>query len=62
LAVETIVEKIFDKQEMDPIVSSFMKSDKELPHLLQYLLEYKRYKYGFFAGVQNYMVRLLRKD
>jgi len=62
LAVETIVEKIFDKQELDPIVSSFMKSDKELQRLLQYLLEYKRYKYGFFAGVQNYMVRLLRKD
>ena len=62
LAVETIVEKIFDKKELDPIVSSFVKWDKELPRLLEYLLEYKRYKYGFFAWVQNYMVRLLRKD
>ena len=62
LAVETIVEKIFDKNELDPIVSSFVKWDKELPRLLQYLLEYKRYKYGFFAWVQNYMIRLMRKD
>ena len=62
LAVETIVEKIFDKKELDPIVTSFVKWDKELPRLLEYLLEYKRYKYGFFAWVQNYMVRLLRKD
>ena len=62
LAVETIVERIFDKKELDPIVSTFVKWDKELPRLLEYLLEYKRYKYGFFAWVQNYMVRLLRKD
>ena len=62
LAVETIVEKMFDKTELDPIVSSFVKWDKELSRLLQYLLEYKRYKYWFFAWVQNYMIRLMRKD
>jgi len=62
LAVETIVEKIFNKQELIPLVNSFLKSDNQLPQLFQYLLEYKKYKYWFFAGVQNYLIKLLRVE
>ena len=62
LAVDTIIEKIFPKPERDPIVESFLKSDKELNRVLENLLEYKKYKYGFFAWIQNYMIRLLRKE
>ena len=62
LAVDTIIEKIFDKNEWNPIVESFLKSDKELSRVMQNLLWYKKYKYGFFAWLQNYMIRLLRQS
>lgn len=45
LAIETIVSKIFPKNELDPLVQSFLKSDEKLPVLFEYLLEYKKYKY-----------------
>lgn len=60
IAVETIVARIFDKTELDPLVQSFLTSDEQLPQLFEYLLEYKKYKYWFFAGVQNYIIKLLR--
>ncbi|RAL56939.1 hypothetical protein BSK20_01555 [SR1 bacterium human oral taxon HOT-345] len=62
IAVETIVARIFDKTELDPLVQSFLTSDEQLPQLFEYLLEYKKYKYGFFAGVQNYIIKLLRSE
>jgi hypothetical protein len=62
LAVDTIIEKIFDKNEWNPIVESFLKSDKELSRVMQNLLWYKKYKYGFFAWLQNYMMMLLRQS
>ena len=62
IAVETIVARIFDKTELDPLVQSFLTSDEQLPQLFEYLLEYKKYKYWFFAGVQNYIIKLLRSE
>ncbi len=62
IAVETIVSRIFDKTELDPLVQSFLTSDEQLPQLFEYLLEYKKYKYWFFAGVQNYIIKLLRSE
>ena len=62
IAVETIVARIFDKTELDPLVQSFLTSDERLPQLFEYLLEYKKYKYWFFAGVQNYIIKLLRSE
>ena len=62
IAVETIVARIFDKTELDPLVHSFLTSDQQLPQLFEYLLEYKKYKYWFFAGVQNYIIKLLRSE
>ncbi|MFC2494684.1 MAG: hypothetical protein ACFNWZ_00565 [Candidatus Absconditicoccaceae bacterium] len=62
IAVETIVARIFDKTELDLLVQSFLTSDEQLPQLFEYLLEYKKYKYGFFAGVQNYIIKLLRSE
>ena len=62
IAVETIVARIFDKTEFDPLVQSFLTSDEQLPQLFEYLLEYKKYKYWFFAGVQNYIIKLLRSE
>ena len=62
IAVETIVARIFDKTELDPLVQSFLTSDEQLPQLFEYLLEYKKYKYWFFAGVQNYVIKLLRSE
>ena len=61
-AVETIVARIFDKTELDLLVQSFLTSDEQLPQLFEYLLEYKKYKYWFFAGVQNYIIKLLRSE
>lgn len=62
IAVETIISRIFDKTELDPLVQSFLTSDEQLPQLFEYLLEYKKYKYWFFAGVQNYIIKLLRSE
>ena len=62
IAVDTIVSRIFDKTELDPLVHSFLTSDQQLPQLFEYLLEYKKYKYWFFAGVQNYIIKLLRSE
>ena len=62
IAVETVVARIFDKTELDPLVQSFLTSDEQLPQLFEYLLEYKKYKYWFFAGVQNYIIKLLRSE
>ena len=62
IAVETIVARIFDKTELDLLVQSFLTSDEQLPQLFEYLLEYKKYKYWFFAGVQNYIIKLLRSE
>ena len=62
IAVETIVARMFDKTELDPLVQSFLTSDEQLPQLFEYLLEYKKYKYWFFAGVQNYIIKLLRSE
>ena len=62
IAVETIVARIFDKTELDPLVQSFLTSDEQLPQLFEHLLEYKKYKYWFFAGVQNYIIKLLRSE
>lgn len=62
IAVDTIVSRIFDKTELDPLVYSFLTSDQQLPQLFEYLLEYKKYKYWFFAGVQNYIIKLLRSE
>lgn len=45
LVVDTIIAKIFPKNEIDPIVQSFLKSDDQLLELFDYLLEYKKYKY-----------------
>ena len=62
IAVETVVARIFDKTELDPLVQSFLTSDEQLLQLFEYLLEYKKYKYWFFAGVQNYIIKLLRSE
>ena len=45
IAVDTIVSRIFDKTELDPLVHSFLTSYQQLPQLFEYLLEYKKYKY-----------------
>jgi len=45
LVVEAIVSKIFNKPELDNLVQSFLKSEENLPRLLDYLLTYKKYKH-----------------
>lgn len=62
IAVETIVARIFDKTELDPLVQSFLTSWERITQLFEYLLEYKKYKYWFFSGVQNYIIKLLRSE
>lgn len=62
LVVDTIISRIFSKTELDPLVQSFLKSDEKLPILFDYLLEYKKYKYWFFAGIQNYIIKLFRAE
>lgn len=62
LVVDTIISKIFPKNELDPLVNSFVKGNENLLRLFSYLLEYKKYKHGFFAGVQNYMIKLFRSE
>ena len=62
LVVEAIVSKIFNKSELDSLVQSFLKSEENLPRLLDYLLTYKKYKHWFFAWVQNYIIKLFRSE
>ncbi len=62
IAVETIVARIFEKTEFDPLVNSFLSGNEKLPLLFDELLDYKKYKYWFFAGVQNYIIKLLRSE
>lgn len=45
IAVETIVARIFEKTEFDPLVNSFLSGDEKLPLLFDELLDYKKYKY-----------------
>lgn len=62
IAVDTIINKIFPKTETDPLVQSFLKSGEKLNELFDYLLENKKYKYWFFSGIQNYVIKLFRAE
>lgn len=48
IIVDEIIKRIYDKKELDPIIKSFTKSGQNLQSLFNYLLDYKRYKEGFF--------------
>ena len=60
IIVDEIIKRIYDKKELDPIIKSFTKSGQNLQSLFNYLLDYKRYKEGFFRWVQEVMMRHFR--
>lgn len=62
IAVDAIISKIFPRNEIDPLVQSFLKNGENLNSLLEYLMDEKKYKHGFFAGIQNYVIKLFRSE
>ncbi len=51
LITQEVISKIYDKSALDSLVKSFVKSDAHLATLLDYLLDYKNFKSGFFDGL-----------
>lgn len=62
LAVDTMIDKLFDKEKIEKYLSSFLKDDSQRESLIHYISNYKHFKKNFFQGVQKYIITHFQQE
>lgn len=62
LIIENVVGKLFNKEQVDSYMKSFLKNEEQWDEFILYITDYKHYKKNFFSGVQKYIITAIKKE